>query len=231
MPQRTLPITSTRSRVTHAPFTLLIDRLRERLAGPLPGTAAQLAMAPAYRRADPAVTSVDGKSCREAGVLVLLFPHDDTPTLVLTVRRDHLPDHAGQIAFPGGQHEGDETLRQTALREAYEEVNLPPGEVNVLGALTPLYIPPSNFCVHPFVGATPHEPDLRPTDAEVGTILRVPLPHLLDPSTTVRETWTLHGRPVEVPFFRIGKHKVWGATAMMLGEFLACCTEALARAG
>jgi 8-oxo-dGTP pyrophosphatase MutT (NUDIX family) len=205
-------------------FATYIRRLRNRLEDPLPGIEAQSTMAPAYR-ADPSVLTVNGKDCREAGVLVLLFPDDATPHIVLTVRRDHLPDHAGQISFPGGQREQDESLRTTALREAHEEVNLDPSHVEVLGALTPLYIPPSNFCVHPFVGAASGPLALRPTDAEVGTILQVSLPHLLHPSTRTWETWTLHGNEVDVPFFDVNGYKVWGATAMMLAEFLALCAE------
>lgn len=207
-------------------FATYVDRLRQRLAGPLPGPPAQLSMAPDYRT-DPSIASIDGKNCREAGVLALFFPLDGAPALVLTVRRDHLPDHAGQVAFPGGQREPDETLQETALREAHEEIHLLPDLVDMLGPLTPLYIPPSNFCVHPFVGAAFQPPELHPTDAEVGTILRVPLPHLLDPATLTRETWTLHGERVEVPFFDIDGYKVWGATAMMLAELLQLCTDAL----
>lgn len=207
-------------------FATYIAHLRERLKRPLPGASAQIKMAPDYRT-DPSVASVQGKDCREAGVLALLFPADDEPALVLTVRRDHLPDHAGQISFPGGQREDGESLRETALREAHEEVDLLPDRVTVIGPLTPLYIPPSNFCVHPFVGAVSKPPGLQPTDDEVGAILRVPILHLLDPSTLVREEWTLHGQSVEVPFFDVDGHKVWGATAMMLAELLECCADAL----
>ena len=207
-----------------ASFPTYVSRLRDRLAASLPGYEAQSTMAPAYR-ADPSVMAVDGKDCREAGVLALLFPDGPTPKIVLTVRRDHLPDHAGQISFPGGQREDGEALRETALREAHEEVNLAPDRVEILGALTPLYIPPSNYCVHPFVAVATEPPLLRPTDAEVGAILRVPIPHLLTPSTRTWETWTLHGSEVDVPFFTVDDHKVWGATAMMLAEFLALCAE------
>ena len=192
----------------------------------MPGIEAQARMAPVHRQ-DPELARVEGKDCRVAGVLALFFPNDDDPTLVLTVRRDHLPDHPGQISFPGGRREADETLQQTALREAHEEVNLNPESVGILGALTPLYIPPSNFCVYPFVGAIPHAPALRPTDAEVGAILRVPLAQLMDPSAVVEEQWTLHGRAVTVPFFDVSGYKVWGATAMMLAELLTVCATAL----
>lgn len=207
----------------------LAPRLAERLGSPLPGHEAHLRMAPRNpdRQAD---LSVNARDCREAGVLVLLHPDDAAPSVVLTVRRDHLPDHAGQIAFPGGQRERGESLSGTALREAEEEINLSPASVDVLGALTPLFIPPSNFCVHPFVGHTPSPASLRPTDAEVGRILQVPLAHLLDPATRTTETRLLSGRDVDVPYYDVAGHTVWGATAMMLAEFLAVVRDATASA-
>ena len=207
-----------------ASFEETVAFVRRRLAAPLPGTEAQLGMAPVYRQ-DVSAARVEGKDCREAGVLALLFPLDDEPALLLTVRRDDLAQHPGQISFPGGRREPGETLRETALREAHEEVGLDPASVEVLGALTPLYIPPSNFCVYPFVGAVPVRPPLRPQDAEVEAILPVPLPHLLDPATRRREPWMLRGQEIEVPFLAVEAHKVWGATAMMLGEFLALFRE------
>lgn len=180
-------------------------------------------MAPRYTARQDAL-SVRDRDCREAGVLALLYPDAETH-LVLTVRRDDLPDHPGQISFPGGQREAGESLPETALREAEEEVGLPPGGVHLLGALTPLFVPPSNFCVHPFIGVLDHVPSLVPTDREVGDILHVPIQRLLAPETRVVETWTLHGTEIDVPFYRVGAHTVWGATAMMLAELLACIRD------
>ena len=200
-------------------FETHIAYLRRRLAEPLPGTAAQLSMAPIYRQ-DPSIVTIEGKPCQEAGVLVLFFPLDDVPTLLLTLRQADLKEHAGQVSFPGGRRESDESLRETALREAHEEVGLDPERVEVLGTLTPLYIPPSNFCVHPFVAMTPVAPELRPQDDEVEAVLRIPLPLLLDPKTRRREPWILHGQTFEVPFLDVQGHKIWGATAMMLAELL-----------
>ena len=209
------------------PLSSLTDRLAERLDRSLPGHEAHLTMAPRYpaRRADP---SVDERDCREAGVLVLLVRYDGDPAVVLTVRREHLPDHAGQISFPGGQREGDESLLDAALREAEEEVAPPPASVRVLGRLTPLYIPPSNFCVHPFVGRTEVAPELHPTDEEVEQVLRVPLAHLLDPATRTTEPRRLDGTDVEMPYYDVAGRTVWGATAMMLAEFLAVVRDATA---
>lgn len=210
-------------------ITTLAHRLRDRLAQALPGTDAQADMAPRYDARKEAL-SIRGRDCREAGVLALLYPNSE-PHLVLTVRRDDLPDHPGQISFPGGQREAGETLPETALREAQEEVDLPPSDVHLIGALTPLFVPPSNFCVHPFVGVTSGVPVLTPTDREVGDILHVPVRTLLQPDTRVVETWTLHGREIDVPFYQVGKHVVWGATAMMLSELLFCLRDITEQSG
>lgn len=207
------------------PFDEAIAHLRTRLADPLPGRAAQFTMAPAPRR-DASLATVEGKACREAGVLIPLFPYDGQPVLILTVRHGHLKQHAGQVSFPGGRREPDEDLVDTALREAHEEVDIRPETIEVLGSLTPLYIPPSNFCVYPFIGTAPDFPVLRLQDAEVSAILRVPLAYLLDPNTRTREAWTLRGKEMEVPFFALEGHKVWGATAMLLAEFAALFSSA-----
>ena len=209
-------------------FDDVLDHLRRRLDGPLPGRAAQYRMAPVFRR-DDELARVEGKPCREAAVLALLHPlqEDDAPALVLTVRPPDMAHHAGQIAFPGGRREPGESLVDTALREAAEEVALDPRRVELLAPLTPLYIPPSNFCVYPFLGAVPDFPELHPADAEVAQILHTPLPQLLHPETRREEPWTLRGERVVVPFYAIDGHKVWGATAMMLAEMLALFDDGL----
>lgn len=157
---------------------------------------------------------------RQGAVLLLLYNKMDLIHLVLTRRRDDLPFHAGQVSLPGGRREGEETLQQTALREAYEEVGVGAGQIIILGGLTPLYIAPSDFKVHPFVGWHNESPAFVPQPAEVAEIIEAPVEHLLDDETRQEETWELYGTPLQVPFFRIGPHKVWGATAMMLSEFV-----------
>lgn len=200
-------------------LSTLAAKLSDRLERSTPGSEAHLKMAP---RSSPRQENLkaENRDCREAGVLILLLPAPDGPVLVLTARRKHLSDHAGQISFPGGQRENDEALRTTALREAEEEIGIDSDTIRILGRLTRLYIPPSNFCVSPFVGIASHLAELRPTDQEVERILRVPLAHLLDPSARRTETRFLQGSDVEVPYYDVSGHTVWGATAMMLSEFL-----------
>jgi len=206
-------------------FAATVRRLRRRMAEELPGRTAQARLAPGSRATPPGAASPEGNDCREAGVLVLLYPQQQSrrPMLVLTERRAHLDDHAGQVSFPGGQREASESLQQTALREAHEEIALARETVEVLGPLTPLYIPPSNYCVHPFVGVAEPVPSLTPADAEVAALLHVPLADLRAPGTLARERWTLSGgRSVEVPFYDVdGRPPIWGATSMILAELLA----------
>lgn len=157
---------------------------------------------------------------RQGAVLLLLYPRQETTHLVLTRRRDDLNSHAGQISFPGGRRERVETLEQAALRETREEVGVHPARISILGQLTPLYIPPSDFEVHPFVGWHEDRPVFVPQPAEVAEILEVPLERLLARETRRQERWKRGGISLDVPFYHIGTHKVWGATAMMLSEFV-----------
>lgn len=202
-------------------FDHLVAALDTQLRRPLPGAEAQQAMAPRYEAGHRRPPTED-TDCTDAGVLALLYPDaDGVPTVLLTVRRSDLPHHPGQISFPGGRCEGTETPGDTALREAHEEVGIAPDGCTVLGPLTPLYIPPSGFCAHPFVAVCPKEPCVTVQETEVQALLPASLPTLLNPATRTVETWTLHGRPIDVPYYAISGHTVWGATAMMLAELLA----------
>ncbi len=159
---------------------------------------------------------------RIGAVLVLLYQRDDEMYLVLTKRREDLHSHAGQISFPGGKQEPPESLLITALRETEEEVGVPKTAVQSLGQLTSIYIPPSGFLVHPFVGYYQNggPPRFIPSVDEVAQVIEVPLTTLLNPETAVVEPWDFKGHEVLVPYFAIQEHKVWGATAIMLSEFL-----------
>lgn len=168
----------------------------------------------------PRVPPPDGES-RRAAVLVPVLLEEDHVRLVYTVRRDHLPDHAGQISFPGGSiEEGDESLMETALREAEEEIDLSPSLVEVIGELEDMYIPPSNFLVKPFVGLLPPEAEMVLAPDEVEEIFTVPLDALMDPETFRAVPWHRDGREYAVPVFAAGGRNIWGATAAMTAALL-----------
>lgn len=159
---------------------------------------------------------------RIGGVLLLLYYYRQALHLVLTRRRDDLTSHAGQISFPGGRREPGETAVAAALRETEEEIGVPATAVTILGHLTPIYIPPSDYEVHPFVGWVNggERPIFVPEVREVAEILEVPLAHLLDPSTREVGPIPVRGATYTVPYYNVNGHKVWGATAILLSEFL-----------
>ena len=199
----------------------LIERLREALARPLPGLAIQMGMAPHPRPGTERILD-PYLDCRRAAVLVLFYrAADGELRIVLTRRTDRLESHSGQISFPGGSMDPGEDARAAAKREALEELGIAPESFEVIGDLSPLYIPPSGFCVYPVVAYASRTPAFAPNPDEVAEVLEVSVEHLLTPATQCEETWDLHGAPVVVPFYAVGPHKVWGATAMMLCELLA----------
>lgn len=202
---------------------LLAQSLRERLRRPLPGADAQLGMAPAHRR--ELVNKIpQGKGTREAAVLMAIV-NLEGPRIVLTQRRPNLKHHPGQISFPGGRREPDEELVDTALRESEEEIGLDRSMVSVLGQLSPLYVPPSRFLVHPFVGIVEGAPPLSPADDEVSRIILADLDQLCDNESRRTEKRTIRGCEVDVPYFSLDGEKIWGATAMMIAELAEALSD------
>jgi len=189
---------------------------------PLPGKLAHALLAKNLGRENLVAPS----DARLAAVMVLLFSNaNDEIELVLTERAitNNADSHSGQMSFPGGKYEvTDPDLKYTAVRETCEEVGVFDHTVSILGKLTSLYIPVSNFMVHPFVGYIDHKPVFVKEDREVAEIVTIPLSFLLDyekPSETdilLRKSLTLK----DVPHFNVKEKVVWGATSMILNEFL-----------
>lgn len=200
---------------------LTLDRVQCALQQPLPGLPAQLRMSPPGR----ATESPAGATPRDAGVLLLLYPIAGKLHFVLTRRADRLGHHRGQIAFPGGGWEkGDPDITATALREAREELGIDLAGVEIIGALSSLFVPPSNFVIHPVVGYARDAPVFVPQADEVAEVFDVPLGLLLDPSVKCsisRSLLSLDGQLAITPAYCIAGHEVWGATAMVLSEFEA----------
>lgn len=200
----------------------LVESLRERLLHPLPGRAAQERMTGRLRPMPDEIP----EHAKDSAVLQLLFPLHGEPHLLLMRRTEDGRAHSGQISFPGGRYEPeDASLMITALREAEEEVGIVAGEVEVLGALTPLYIPVSYFMVHPFVAWSATRPDYLPSKDEVSEILEVPLAHLFNPANkteTQVQPSSMPGVTFTVPAYSLPDGAfIWGATAMMLAELEA----------
>jgi 8-oxo-dGTP pyrophosphatase MutT (NUDIX family) len=180
------------------------------------GFKAQLGMSPKGReRMQPNPANPP----RQSAVLVLAYPQiGEGLHLLLTKRTDSLRGHSGQVSFPGGSIDPEDISHEaTALREAYEEVGLC-DKPHILGSLTDLWIPPSNFEVHPVVASLEYTPLLTANPAEVAQILHMPLDALLDPTTKKITQMDFRGSSIDVPYYDVEGHVVWGATAAMLSE-------------
>ncbi|HOX47801.1 MAG TPA: CoA pyrophosphatase [Spirochaetia bacterium] len=224
----------------------LAEALREALSRPLPGRSAQDLMLPAYRLGLP--EEPEGRDgWRQAAVLVLLYPGGGPPAgagsspgagrlaaadplagagpllFPLIERSTEVGRHRGEVGLPGGALEADETGEEAAFREAREELGLEAEAARpaLLGALSPLRVPPSGYEVRPYVALLPRRPAFRPEPAEVAELFEAPLSRLLEPEARGEEERLFGGRPFLVPFFGLGGRKVWGATAMILAELSA----------
>lgn len=158
---------------------------------------------------------------RKAAVLMPVFEDGDGLHILFAKRSEEMPEHKGQIAFPGGcQQPGDASLRATALREAQEEVGLRPGDVEILGDLDDTATATTRFVVTPFVGFVPNSYPFRVNPAEIVELIPVPLSLLRDPSRFREEIWDRDGAKAPVYFYTIGPHVIWGLTARILRQFL-----------
>jgi len=208
-------------------FTYKISNLKNL---ELPGVEAQHKLAPLLRIQELAETNIEAKKPNKAGVMALFYPNKDEITnLVLILRKTYQGVHSNQVGFPGGRLENfDKNLKYTALRETEEEVGIPQSEVKVVKKLTKLYIPPSNFWVHPYVGIIKKTPTLVAQETEVEKILEVDLEHFLDEKNLIsQQLSTSYAKNIQVPAFSLNGHVVWGATAMMLSELKDLLKQAL----
>jgi len=201
-------------------FSALAVDLIAALAQPLPGAPAHALMAPRPRRAWPAGGAP--AHVRDAAGLLLVFPDaGGRAHVVLTVRAGTLERHGGQVSLPGGVVEPGESYASAALREAHEEIALDARVVRIAGFLTPIDIPVSSFRLHPIVGLSDARPALTPADGEVARILDVAVDDLATTSCVLQTTRERDGQRIEVPAFCVAGEEIWGATAMVLAEFLA----------
>lgn len=201
---------------------VIIEKITQQLATELPGRLAQFEMTNIKRQMDYVVPD----DARKAGVMLLLYPNETQQIqvvfMVRTSKNANDP-HSGQVSFPGGKLEkSDDSMLACALRETEEEFGIPSSAIQVLGKLTPLYIPISNFDVHPFVGFLAKAPNFVLQESEVKSVIQLPIEHFLSPSQKGKTDITVHQFTMNnVPYFNANGIKIWGATSMILNEFLA----------
>lgn len=204
-------------------FQHIIRSIEAELKKPLPGLEVQLQMSSIKRIREMMFSDSSKISGVKSSVLILLYP-DTTGNEIQTVliqRPSYEGVHGGQISLPGGRsEESDKDLHETALREAKEEIGLDPQKVTIIGNLTELYIPPSNYLVLPYVGFSVERPGFHPDPQEVAGIIEIYLHDLKNDRNIIQKEISVRtGLSVYAPCFEINGSTVWGATAMMLNEF------------
>lgn len=201
-------------------FQVFLQHLPNIIPVILPAEIAHAKMAPLERLKDLKNLDLKEKNPRIAAVMMLFYPKDGNTHLILIVRNSYKGVHSSQIAFPGGKYETfDADFKETALRETEEEIGIAPEKIDVIKHFTPMYIPPSNFLVHPFLGISKEELLFYPDSREVADIIELPLSVFLDDGIIIETILTTsYADKITVPAFKIGEHLVWGATAMILSE-------------
>ncbi len=197
-----------------------VYRLKTEILKGLPGSDVQWQMASSDRFIKN-FPRFPGNDARTAAVLILLFPENRSIHTVFMQRPEYTGIHSGQISFPGGKKEpDDENVVQTALREAFEETGIDPKKVNIIGTLTPLFIPVSNMIVTPVTGWIDEKPSFSLKAEEVLFLINADLKRLLNPSTIKRKPMEIRGEMVDIKYFDYDGNIIWGATAMILNELL-----------
>jgi 8-oxo-dGTP pyrophosphatase MutT (NUDIX family) len=194
-----------------------IEKLKRELAKPLPGIEAQLRLSPPDRRNFAAITDTYKKSA----VLIVLYWQNNQVHTVFIKRAEYDGIHSGQVSLPGGMYEDiDGDLQNTALRETFEETGLLPENVSVIGTMTSLHIPISNFLVFPYVGFCAERPVFSPDPVEVSYLIETSILELMNPENRKYKVMVVGDREIEIPYFDIQGNHIWGATAMIMSEFL-----------
>ncbi len=204
-------------------YPSIIKKVFNELETELPGLSSHLKMTPYQRKSAKEVLD-SNLDPRIAAVLILIYQKEETIYFTLIKRKDYDGHHGGQVSFPGGKNEDGESIKETALRETEEEIGIEKDSITILGTLSQVYIPPSNFLITPFIGSLNHVPSFKIQEREVESILEIPIKQLLDernvkikkiPLTKYAKT----NIEMEAPYFELNKQIVWGATAVVLSEF------------
>ena len=201
-------------------FSQLIKNIYHAFDQPLPGFEAHLELAPYRKKVD---SEIGKNQPKIASTILLLYPHINEFYFCLIERQTYEGTHSNQISFPGGKNESGESMKETALRETKEEIGVDPISINIIGELTQVFVPPSNFLIHPFVGYCDFTPDFIASEREVKRIIEVNIEELFKKNVIKIKKMSFKKSSgnvnFEVPYLDLNNKIVWGATSVILNEF------------
>ena len=204
-------------------FKFLINNIKANLQNALPGFEAHKILAPSNRQ--DLINKSNQNSRKISAVLILLYPDNDKIYIPLIRKQTNNGVHSGQISFPGGKYEsGDLTTDITAIRETEEEIGVDRNDITILGKLSNIYIPVSNFQVEPYIGYINYKPDFIAQPQEVDEIINIEFHEIINHKLETKEIQT-SAFTVDAPFMVFDKTQIWGATAMILYEFYMVVSE------
>ena len=202
---------------------LSTDELKYKFQQPLPGLVSHQKMSPPHRAKALLEIQENRHLTRQSAVMVLLFPENEKLKTVFIKRSEYDGVHSGQIAFPGGKQEKTDTgFEATALRETFEEIGITADKIEIIGQLSDLFIPPSNFCVKVFVGYCDKKPSYILDKREVQSAIEVDIEELCNKNNISEKEFgsSSLGITIKAPYFNVNNIEIWGATAMITSELL-----------
>lgn len=201
-------------------------KIKERLKDKLPGIDAHLIMSPKNNKI-PLRKFKPKPDAKKSAVLILLSENQENKLQVLlTLRSENLSSHSSQISFPGGMSENNESPLETALRETYEEIGVEKDDIEHLGYLSHLYVPPSNFIIYPVVGWLKNDVEYNINPDEVAEVFNIIIDDIKTPTSIKFRKNIVQGMNLDVPYWDVHKKvPLWGATAMILSELIQILNE------
>jgi 8-oxo-dGTP pyrophosphatase MutT (NUDIX family) len=200
-----------------------IDQIKQKLQLPLPGISSHLKMAPPHR-AQEIINQLDNaENAKKSAVLILFFHEADVLKMIVIRRSVYVGTHSGQIAFPGGRYEEeDKEVRITALREIEEEIGISEDKIEIIGRLTDIYVPPSNFLISIFVGYLAEKPVYKIDEREVDEVIEIPFAEFFKPDLIKEKSFFVNSIKAadNAPYFDVNNAEIWGASAMVISELL-----------
>jgi 8-oxo-dGTP pyrophosphatase MutT (NUDIX family) len=199
------------------------EYIKHKLSESLPGVAAHLKMAPPHRVHELTNNLDNSLNAKKSAVLILFYHAGDALKMIVIRRSKYVGVHSGQIAFPGGRYEEeDKHVQTTALREIYEEIGISEEKIEILGRLSDIYVPPSNFLISVFVGYLSEKPEYKIQEREVDEVIEIPFTDFFKPDLIKEKDFYVGSlmAATKAPYYDVTNAEIWGASAMVISELL-----------